>query len=346
MTVRYAFEQSGHFARGWHVVMFSQELGVGAIRKLKFFGQELVIFRGESGSVSVHEAYCPHLGANLGNPHAKVIGDTIRCPFHGWQFDHRGHCVHIPNATAIPDRARDALGAWQVREKCGFIALWHDHEGTQPSWELPDIEQWGQPEWGDWAFRRSRIPTQGREIIETMADKAHFAFVHGDDIDHFELVFDGISVTQHNAFRMNSQRVRIFPDDTPDWIRELVKENDGATGTGKATYYGPAVMYFYCEVVTGEDPYRSWWLNFHTPIDEHEVELTSGVLLAPLHPGDELSEEFRERYPEVAHSGFAGDIEIWKDKKYHSDPILCDADGPINKLRKWYDQFYQVDPAQ
>jgi hypothetical protein len=34
------------------------------------------------------------------------------------------------------------------------------------------------------------------------------------------------------------------------------------------------------------------------------------------------------------------DIPIWENKRYQSDPILCDGDGPINKYRKWFRQFY------
>ena len=37
---------------------------------------------------------------------------------------------------------------------------------------------------------------------------------------------------------------------------------------------------------------------------------------------------------------FGQDVEIWKDKVYREDPVLCDGDGPINKLRRWCEQFY------
>ena len=33
---------------------------------LRYFDQELVIFRTESGAVKVLDAYCPHMGAHLG----------------------------------------------------------------------------------------------------------------------------------------------------------------------------------------------------------------------------------------------------------------------------------------
>jgi 3-ketosteroid 9alpha-monooxygenase subunit A len=45
-------------------------------------------------------------------------------------------------------------------------------------------------------------------------------------------------------------------------------------------------------------------------------------------------------YPEIAYAAFSQDIEIWETKIYRNDPVLCDGDGPITKLRKWYDQFY------
>ena len=42
------------------------------------------------------DAYCPHMGANLGAG-GQVKGDCIECPFHGWQFrGEDGQCVHIP----------------------------------------------------------------------------------------------------------------------------------------------------------------------------------------------------------------------------------------------------------
>ncbi len=39
-------------------------------------------------------------------------------------------------------------------------------------------------------------------------------------------------------------------------------------------------------------------------------------------------------------SGFEDDLRIWEHKVYIDPPALCDGDGPIGKLRKWYRQFY------
>ena len=106
---RYAFEEKGRFARGWHIVALSQELAKGDVKALHYFNEDLVLFRGDSGEAVILDAYCPHLGAHLAGTGSRVVGDTIRCPFHGWQFDCSGSCTAIPYANKIPDRARNAL---------------------------------------------------------------------------------------------------------------------------------------------------------------------------------------------------------------------------------------------
>ena len=61
-----------------------------------FLGQELAVYRGDDNKAYIVDAYCPHLGANLGVG-GQVKGDCIECPFHGWVFKGSdGKCVNIP----------------------------------------------------------------------------------------------------------------------------------------------------------------------------------------------------------------------------------------------------------
>ena len=36
--------------------------------------------------------------------------------------------------------------------------------------------------------------------------------------------------------------------------------------------------------------------------------------------------------------------QIWKNKARIDNPLLCEEDGPVYQLRRWYEQFY-VDAA-
>ena len=55
------------YPRGWFVIQFSDELPPGAVKPLKYFGKDLVLFRTESGEPTILDAFCPHMGAHLGH---------------------------------------------------------------------------------------------------------------------------------------------------------------------------------------------------------------------------------------------------------------------------------------
>jgi 3-ketosteroid 9alpha-monooxygenase subunit A len=38
--------------------------------------------------------------------------------------------------------------------------------------------------------------------------------------------------------------------------------------------------------------------------------------------------------------GFEQDVEIWRNKARIDNPLLCEEDGPVYQLRRWYEQFY------
>ena len=79
------------FPMGWFSVARSHELLVGEVTSVQAFDRELALYRTRSGEAVLQDAFCPHLGANLG-VEGRVVGETIRCPFHGWRFGKDGVC--------------------------------------------------------------------------------------------------------------------------------------------------------------------------------------------------------------------------------------------------------------
>lgn len=55
-----------YYPNGWYKVCDSDTLQKGQTRNFEILGQNLVLFRGENGEASILDAYCPHLGANMG----------------------------------------------------------------------------------------------------------------------------------------------------------------------------------------------------------------------------------------------------------------------------------------
>ena len=53
------------FPNGWYSVGWSKDLGVGDVQRIRYFDNEMVLFRTRSGKARVLDAYCAHIGAHL-----------------------------------------------------------------------------------------------------------------------------------------------------------------------------------------------------------------------------------------------------------------------------------------
>ena len=106
------------------------------------------------------------------------------------------------------------------------------------------------------------------------------------------------------------------------------------------TYHGPGYL-----VMRMNGVMQNYMLVAHTPVDASSLELRMGVMLKNVAGGAEM-EKIVALYMANLKAGFEDDIRIWENKLYRDVPVLCDGDGPIAQLRRWYRQFYAgPDPA-
>jgi 3-ketosteroid 9alpha-monooxygenase subunit A len=301
------------YPAGWFVVAFADEIPRMGVKSLRYFGEKLVAFRGEDNAVHVLDAYCAHMGADLGAG-GKVVGTSIECPFHAWRYCGTGECVAIPYAKKIPPKARQR--AWTSREVNGLVLVHHDPQGAPPSYEIPTIAEHGTDAWLPWTTNFYHIKTHPREIVENLADRAHFPRVHTTEIDEFEFDVAGHTATQRVAGRA------LLPGGGVDQFRS------------STTYHGPGYL-----LMRMDGALQNYMLVAHTPVDHGSVDLRMGVRLKIV--GDrQKNEGYVARYMDNLKAGFEDDIRIWENKLYREQPVLCDGDGPISQLRRWYRQFY------
>ncbi|MDB9313964.1 aromatic ring-hydroxylating dioxygenase subunit alpha [Spirulina sp. CS-785/01] len=109
-------------AKGWYIACPSRDIPKGKAKSLQICGQQIVFFRGEDGKIRALDAFCPHLGTDLGI--GKVEQNQIRCFFHHWRFDETGNCTNIPCQETIPKKAK--LQSYATDEKYGFIWVYPD----------------------------------------------------------------------------------------------------------------------------------------------------------------------------------------------------------------------------
>ena len=312
------------YARGWHCLGTADEFKDGKPHTLNIFGTRLVAFHGQSGKISVLDSYCPHMGADLSI--GEIKGDSLICPFHHWRWSGEGKCVEIPYCKVIPPKAK--VKSWPVCEQNRLLFVYNDPEGNPPPEELaiPRIEACFSDAWTPWNIKYWLFNTNCRELVDNLADEAHFGAIHKAPNSYFANVFEGHKATQIT-----------------------IGSSETLTEAGLRTYntyFGPAVHFTHMIADLQGHPLESILLLVHVPRDLRSFHQRFGVIVKKLpHFSEEQNAQLAESYSQAVFDSFAQDQKIWDTKVRVDDPLLCANDGPIVQLRKWYEQFY-VDAAE
>ena len=311
------------YARGWHCLGLSTTF-TDEPSAITAFGTRIVVFRDSAGQAIVLEAICPHMGGDL--TMGKVDGDVVRCPYHDWGWGAEGMCLDIPYAKKIPKNAR--IKSWPTCEENQLLFIWNDPEGMPPSPDeiIPPEDACLADDWSDWVIEENVIHINCRELIDNMSDKAHFITVHGLKApDLFQNIFEGHRLTQ---------------------IMNAVNDEGSEFGAGgelrsSATYYGPAYMIAAIDNEAGGFTHSSIQLVSHVPIDRNSFMLRHGVKVQNIpNVSEEENKAVVAEYTTMTQLSFKQDVDIWHNKFRVDNPLLCDGDGPLHKLREWYNQFY------
>ncbi|MFE4459281.1 Rieske 2Fe-2S domain-containing protein [Nocardia tengchongensis] len=323
------------FARGWHCLGLADSFRDGKPHTVKAFGTEIVVFATENGDLNVLNAYCPHMGGNLAD--GTVKGDSIACPFHDWRWNGKGKCTGIPYARRVPPLARTKAWPTMVENKQLFV--WHDPENKQPPAELaiPRIAAAFDDQWTDWTWNSMIVDANCREVVDNVVDMAHFFYVHYGFPTFFKNVFEGHTASQYMTSVSRE-----------DMMGETAKALGGKNVLqSEASYYGPSYMIDYLK---SESPnglvVEGYLINCHYPINENQFVLMYGAIARkPDGVPAEQAAEIAAKFVGGLGKGFEQDAAIWKRKSRINNPLLCEEDGPVYQLRRWYEQFY-VDAAE
>ena len=172
----------------WYVLMESKQVNhkpVGVTR----MGEKLVFWRDGAGRVSCLRDKCPHRGVELSK--GKIIDGTLRCPFHGFQYDPSGRAIVIPaNGRHTPVPKVFHAQNYPTHEAHGFIWVWWGEDpplALVPPQFFDDITDrfTYKTVYDPWKAHYSRV-------IENQLDVVHLPFIHHNTIGRGGLtVVDG-----------------------------------------------------------------------------------------------------------------------------------------------------------
>ena len=166
-----------YLRRFWHPVAQSAMLGdlPVAIRRL---GEDLVIYRDQSGEIGLLERHCSHRGTSL--EFGRIEETGIRCCYHGWLFGNDGAILEAP---AEPDDnpyvGKRYHGAYPTIDYRGLVFAYMGPPAKKPpfrrfeTFEDPSLRfGLGEPVGGNVK------PCNWLQIMDNVADPVHEAYLH------------------------------------------------------------------------------------------------------------------------------------------------------------------------
>jgi len=163
--------------RYWHPVAVAGELtDEQPIKAVKILGENLVVFRDTAGKYGLVAERCPHRSASLA--YGRVDAEGIRCPYHGWKFDHSGRCLQQPaesDDSTFKDRIRQR--AYPVQKLAGLL---YTYMGPDPAPLLPRWDVLVREDGKRWTVIESMIDCNWLQPMENSVDPSHLYWLHGE----------------------------------------------------------------------------------------------------------------------------------------------------------------------
>ena len=161
------------------------------------------------------------------------------------------------------------------------------------------------------------MKTHPQEMAENIVDAVHFRFVHGTpQIPDMKAESRGLEFHAHQGLTFTTPQGEIHGS---------VEIRMFGPGFGVTRFSGVVETLLMITGIPLEPELHRTTIRFAVKKLAGDEEATRGVA--------------RAFVAEIARQ-YAQDIPIWENKRYLAKPLLCDGDGPILELRRYFAQFY------
>lgn len=268
----------------WWIAAYSSEVGRTLLART-ILGQRVVLYRKESGEAVAVAGYCPHRNYPLEN--GSLVGDAIRCGYHGFEFSGTGMCTKIPSQLLV--MGKPVLPTYPLVEKCGVLWIWTGDPGRADLSKLPDAEAIGLGAAGWQVTVSPMITIAGRYslLIENLMDLTHVSFIHADTIPAGEAV---VSVSSEVVVDGQIVRVVRKGNGLPSnpFFKLLFPDYSGSINQHfDSDYLGPCLIRTGGQVLAADDGRALGTLNFIHAVTPETKHSTHYFVLAARNFGHE-----------------------------------------------------------
>lgn len=161
----------------WYVAAIDREVGRKPLART-LLGKAVVLYRKEDGTpVALEDRCCHrHVPLSLG----VVVGDDLRCGYHGLRFDASGACVEIPGQANIPTQAR--VRSYPVVERWHWLWVWMGDPAKADPARIPDWWWADHPEWACTHPDVVHVKCHYQLVNDNVLDVSHLQYVHASSI--------------------------------------------------------------------------------------------------------------------------------------------------------------------
>jgi phthalate 4,5-dioxygenase oxygenase subunit len=161
--------------------------------RVKLLSERLLAFRDTQGRYGLIDEFCAHRGVSLWFGRNEDNG--LRCPYHGWKYDHTGQCIEVPSEPAESGFCQKIkLKSYPLVERGGVLWTYMgppDQQPPLPEWEFATVP-------ADQSFMSKRVQESNWLLaMEGGIDSSHVSFLHRGDLSSDPL-FKGAKGNQYN----------------------------------------------------------------------------------------------------------------------------------------------------
>lgn len=198
----------------WTIAALSTEVTRLKPLTRTIMNEPVMLYRALDGAAVALRDRCPHRFAPLSA--GMVIGDAIRCGYHGMTFDRQGMCIANPTQPdeKIAEAAR--VRAFPIVERDSFIWIWMGDAAKADLDLIPNYEYYDHPEWAS-ATAYMRVQANYYLLVDNLLDLTHIAFVHADVLGNPQVVKQPSAATEVDERNVVEKRLLIDAPAVPAW---------------------------------------------------------------------------------------------------------------------------------
>ena len=156
----------------WYVAAWDHEV-TRTLKRRIILDEPVLLFRKDDGTAVALEDRCCHRQAPLSM--GKLIGNVVKCPYHGLEFDTSGKCVKIPSQDMVPTSAK--VRAFPVVERNHWLWIWMGDPAKADPALIEDFHFLDDPAWR-FGGNYLHVESNYLLLVENLLDTTHLPFLH------------------------------------------------------------------------------------------------------------------------------------------------------------------------